>query len=157
VIDALWPGYINGDLVNGYDLYAEIEYTGEYMQGIDFDGNAVGGTYAGASASSQASVTSNVKIVAYEAEWVPENESVDSSAVENVEEKEEDEETSDSVSYGADAVFVARKAGKVANPSKKEEAAPIYEATIAGIEPSTSGSSRVCFALALSAILLLLY
>jgi hypothetical protein len=36
VIDSLWPGYINGDLVNGYPLYAEIEYTGQFVPGMDF-------------------------------------------------------------------------------------------------------------------------
>jgi hypothetical protein len=36
VIDSLWPGYINSDLVNGYPLYAEIEYTGQFVPGMNF-------------------------------------------------------------------------------------------------------------------------
>jgi hypothetical protein len=46
VIDSLWPGYINGDLVNGYPLYAEIEYTGQFVPGMDYaSGGDVGGAY----------------------------------------------------------------------------------------------------------------
>jgi hypothetical protein len=46
VIDSLWPGYINGDLVNGYPLYADIEYTGQFVPGMDYaSGGDVGGAY----------------------------------------------------------------------------------------------------------------
>jgi hypothetical protein len=41
VIDSLWPGYINGDLVNGYPLYADIEYTGQFVPGMDFSSGGV--------------------------------------------------------------------------------------------------------------------
>jgi hypothetical protein len=173
VIDALWPGkplpltlgYINGDLEFGYPLFAEIEYTGQFIPALDFSsGNVVGDSTSapsegaaapslqsfGLSGSAGGAASAGVSTIASEstsraadivAEIVPEVDAAEAIPEADIAEVR--------------ASSIAASASKAENQNHLD-IEPLNIAPAASYAGVASSSTRICFVSAFSTLLLCL-